>query len=73
MVLTVLLRSSTKIVRATVAKEDKDVKAEGNEKKKVLKMLCYDTTSWVKENFEPQVRMVCGLKYICDVSIKANF
>lgn len=59
-VLTVLLRSSTKIVRATVmAKEDKDIKARDNEKKKVLKMLCYDTTSWVKENFEPQVRTVC--------------
>lgn len=51
------LRSSTKIVRATVKEQNigDDDNDKGAIKKKVIKVLCYDTTSWVKENFQPQV------------------
>ncbi|KAL7531075.1 hypothetical protein ACHAXR_003828 [Thalassiosira sp. AJA248-18] len=57
-VLTLVLRYTTKIVRATVAGNPSDVHDEAvdTKNKKVLKVMCYDTTSWVKENFEPQVK-----------------
>lgn len=55
-VLTVLLRKTTKVVRATMIRESPKDKVAGlQNSKKVLRMLCYDTTSWVEENFEPQV------------------
>ena len=50
------LRSTTKIVRSIVEKHHhEDETASVGSKKKVVKVLCYDTTSWVKENFDPQV------------------
>jgi len=56
-VLTLVLRSYTKIVRATVAKEPTTHHANADDiATKSLKLLCYDTTSWVKENFEPQIK-----------------
>ena len=55
-VLTVLLRKTTKVVCATMIRESPKDKVAGlQNSKKVLRMLCYDTTSWVEENFEPQV------------------
>mmetsp|Transcript_14741 Transcript_14741/g.25999 ORF Transcript_14741/g.25999 Transcript_14741/m.25999 type:complete len:356 (-) Transcript_14741:623-1690(-) len=54
-VLTLRLRFSSKIVRATVSKHPTHDEDLVDSNKKVLKVLCYDTTSWVKENFEPQV------------------
>ena len=57
-VLSLVLRSTTKIVRATInthPSEHEHEKEKDSIKKKVLKVLCYDTTSWVKENFEPQI------------------
>lgn len=50
-------RTATKMVRAIVkptGHHKDDEVADAN--KKVLKVLCYDTTSWVKENFEPQIK-----------------
>ncbi len=32
--------------------------------KKVLKVLCYDTTSWVEENFEPKVCIQNSFHYL---------
>ncbi|KAL3816506.1 hypothetical protein ACHAXA_011311 [Cyclostephanos tholiformis] len=52
-ILTLRLRSTSKIVRAIVEQKSG---APVDSKKKVLKVLCYDTTSWVKENFEPKVK-----------------
>jgi len=54
--LTVVLRQSTKVNRAIVNKnkEDKTVSTD-DKKKKTLKILCYDTTSWTRENFEAQI------------------
>ena len=54
--LTVVLRQSTKVVRAVVNKnKDDSAGSTDDEEKKVLKILCYDTTSWTKENFKPQI------------------
>jgi hypothetical protein len=51
------LRATTKIVRSIVDKHhgDDENGSSTSSKKKVVKVLCYDTTSWVKETFEPQV------------------
>jgi D-lactate dehydrogenase len=56
-VLALVLRFSTKIVRGVLSKHPSDhhEDLDDKNKKKVLKVLCYDTTSWVKENFEPAV------------------
>ena len=54
--LTVVLRQSTKVVRAVVNKNKGDSAGSVDKKKeKVLKILCYDTTSWTRENFKPQI------------------
>jgi len=54
--LTVVLRQSTKVNRAIVNKnKDNSAGSTHDEEKKVLKILCYDTTSWTKENFEQQI------------------
>lgn len=46
--LTRLLRKSSKIVRATL--RGPDVRVGGSNKTgRTLKIMCYDTTSWVKE------------------------
>ena len=47
-VLTLRLRFSSKIVRATVSKHPTHDEDLVDSNKKVLKVLCYDTTSWVK-------------------------
>lgn len=39
--------------------------------KKVLRVLCYDTTSWVKENFEPKVCIQISCHYLI-VIISSN-
>lgn len=51
------LRSTSKIVRSIVDEhhDESENGSSTSSKKKVLKVLCYDTTSWVKETFEPQV------------------
>lgn len=54
-VLALALRSATKIVRATVSHHDESGNAGADGAGKALKVLCYDTSSWVKENFEPQI------------------
>jgi len=55
-VLSLVLRSTTKIVRATVnTMPSEHVDEKDGIKARVLKVLCYDTTSWVKENFDPQI------------------
>eukprot|EP01082_Thalassiosira_pseudonana_P003975 g3223.t1 g3223 contig12:1654225-1655919(+) len=49
-------RRETKLIRAALSSASK---RDGNDAaggKKVFKVLCYDTVSWVKENFEPQVK-----------------
>ncbi len=49
-ILTKLLRKTSKIVRATL--RDPDVRVGGaniEETGRTLKIMCYDTTSWVKE------------------------
>ena len=61
--LTQALRRETKITRATKSggkREDKtatslDKPYNRAEDIQVFKVLCYDATSWVRENFEPQV------------------
>lgn len=54
--LTVVLRQSTKVVRAVVNKNKDDSAGSADDKeKKVLKILCFDSTSWTRENFEPQI------------------
>ena len=51
-ILTLRLRSTTKIVRAILEQKSGGLV---DPSKRVLRVLCYDTTSWVKENFEPKV------------------
>jgi len=53
-ILTRVLRSTTKIVRATVSQQAAEHGTKSKDAK-VLKVLCYDTTSWVKENFVPKL------------------
>ncbi|KAL7498657.1 hypothetical protein ACHAWT_006479, partial [Skeletonema menzelii] len=55
--LTRLLRKTSKIVRATL--RSPDIRADGasrEETRRTIKIMCYDTTSWVREKFEPQVQ-----------------
>lgn len=56
-ILALALRSATKIVRASVSHHDDGGDADDTSPGagKTLKVLCYDTASWVKENFEPQI------------------
>ncbi|KAL7535786.1 hypothetical protein ACHAWF_005271 [Thalassiosira exigua] len=54
-VLTLVLRAESKLLRAAVVVNSAGREVASTEGKKVLKVLCYDTASWVKENFEPQV------------------
>lgn len=54
-VLSLALRYDSKLLRATVASGQGEDDGDDSGKK-VLKVMCYDTTSWVKENFEPQVQ-----------------
>lgn len=51
-ILTLRLRSTTKIIRAILEQKSGGLV---DSSKRVLRVLCYDTTSWVKENFEPKV------------------
>lgn len=61
--LTQALRRETKITRATKSagkREDENSTSlrksyNRSDNVEVFKVLCYDTTSWVRENFEPQV------------------
>jgi len=51
-----VLRTTTKLVRAVVTKHPVDHHEDAvATNKKVIKVLCYDTTSWVQENFDPQL------------------
>jgi len=56
-ILTLALRYADKIVRATVSIHDDSDALTRNiaSEKKLMKVMCYDTTSWVKENFEPKI------------------
>ncbi len=52
------MRATSKIVRSIVNEhhdDDENGSSTGSKKKVVVKVLCYDSTSWVKETFEPQV------------------
>lgn len=63
-ILTQWLRRETKITRATLHGGRRDDPTASSLRKslnrpenvEVFKVMCYDTTSWVKENFEPQVK-----------------
>jgi len=54
-VLSLVLRQNTKILRATLDPHSIQSDILAIQNKNVFKVLCYDTTSWVKENFEPSV------------------
>mmetsp|Transcript_24166 Transcript_24166/g.48065 ORF Transcript_24166/g.48065 Transcript_24166/m.48065 type:complete len:412 (+) Transcript_24166:188-1423(+) len=53
--LTRLLRKASKIVRATLNETGVRVGRSGEGTGRTIKIMCYDTTSWVRENFEPQI------------------
>lgn len=63
-ILTQWLRHETKITRATLHGGKRNDPTASSLRKslhrpedvEVFKVMCYDTTSWVKENFEPQVK-----------------
>lgn len=54
-VFALVLRQTTEIIQATVNTHPSVHKDLDGQSQKVFKVLCYDTTSWVKENFEPAV------------------
>lgn len=54
-VLSLALRDSSKIIRATVDHTAPSIHDVGRNQK-LIKVLCYDTTSWVRENFGPAVK-----------------
>jgi len=47
--LTKILRQATKLVRATLREANGATSANAGVGKKVLKIMCYDATSWVRE------------------------
>jgi len=53
--LTRLLRKASKIVRATLNETGVRVGRSREGTGRTIKIMCYDTTSWVRENFEPQI------------------
>ena len=53
--LTLALRQVTKLARATLKETSGGSSLDMDTHQKVLKIMCYDTTSWVRENFEPQI------------------
>eukprot|EP00585_Thalassiosira_rotula_P002447 CAMPEP_0196132770 /NCGR_PEP_ID=MMETSP0910-20130528/2257_1 /TAXON_ID=49265 /ORGANISM="Thalassiosira rotula, Strain GSO102" /LENGTH=513 /DNA_ID=CAMNT_0041392409 /DNA_START=73 /DNA_END=1614 /DNA_ORIENTATION=+ len=55
-VLSLGLRSSSKIIRATVDSKPTIHEELVGRNQKLFKVLCYDSTSWVKENFVPSVK-----------------
>lgn len=55
-ILSLMMRATSKIVRATMAKSPTDHHEDmSNTNTKVMKVLCYDTTEWVKTNFDPKL------------------
>ena len=59
-VLTKVVRTVTKIVRATVSTGSGSGVDVHTSNSSVFKVLCYDTTAWVAENFTPQIEKYNG-------------
>ena len=64
-------RRETKLVRAALSSASKRDGNDAAGDKKVFKVLCYDTVSWVKENFEPQVKAFNESQ--SDVQVKMSY
>lgn len=57
-ILSLVVRYDSKLLRATLDEHSGAHDDEGakDSNAKVIKVMCYDTTSWVRENFEPQIK-----------------
>jgi len=68
------IRVGTKSIRALVKAATSKGGGEGaKDKRNVCKVLCYDTTSWVKEGFTPAIQEFNKQKGEDDVSIVMDF